>query len=67
MKRVSRAMKIQQLSADDAIASLNSGPQGLTANEALRRLQEYGPNHVEQIARESLVWAFLKDSSIFSP
>jgi sodium/potassium-transporting ATPase subunit alpha len=43
-------MKIQQLSADDAVASLNSSPQGLSSGEAVRRLHEYGPNRVEDFA-----------------
>jgi Cation transporter/ATPase, N-terminus len=47
-------MKIHQLSAADAIASLNSNPQGLSSVEAQRRLGEYGLNRVEEVARESV-------------
>jgi hypothetical protein len=47
-------MKIHQLSAADAIASLNSNPQGLSSVEDQRRLGEYGLNRVEEVARESV-------------
>ena len=48
-------MKIHQLSPADAIASLNSNPQGLSSVEAERRLGEYGFNRVEEVARESIL------------
>jgi len=54
-------MKIHQLSAADAIASLKSNPQGLSSAEAQRRLAEYGLNRVEEIARESMLIRFLKE------
>ncbi len=54
-------MKIQQLSASEAVASLNSSMQGLSSAEALRRLQEYGPNRVEEVRRESLLLRFVKE------
>ncbi|HVA78084.1 MAG TPA: cation-transporting P-type ATPase, partial [Candidatus Binataceae bacterium] len=54
-------MKIHQLSAADAIASLKSNPQGLSSAEAQRRLAEYGFNRVEEIARESMLIRFLKE------
>ena len=57
-------MKIQQLPAADAIASLNSSPGAVSA-EALRRLHEYGLNRVEEVARESLVLRFLKEFTHF--
>jgi len=58
-------VKIQQLTADDALASLNSSSQGLSSSEALRRLHEYGPNRVEEIVRESLVLRFLNEFTNF--
>src|ERR1017187_7465424 len=45
-------MKIHQLSVEDALRSLRSKPEGLSSEEALRRLREFGPNRVERIARE---------------
>ena len=47
-------MKINQISAEAALASLNSGPRGLAAAEAARRLVEYGANRLEQMAPERL-------------
>jgi magnesium-transporting ATPase (P-type) len=49
-------MKIHHLSVDDALASLHSGPEGLSALEAGRRLLEFGPNRVERVAATPL-WA----------
>jgi sodium/potassium-transporting ATPase subunit alpha len=58
-------MKINQLSADEAIASLHSTPQGLSSAEATRRLLEYGPNRVQKVAREPLILRFLKEFTQF--
>ena len=60
-------MKIHQLSAADAMASLNSSPQGLSSDEAQRRLVEYGLNRVEEVARESMILRFLKEFTHFLP
>jgi len=54
-------MKISQLSAEDAVASLHSSVYGLSSAEAARRLREYGPNRLEEIAREPLLLRFLKE------
>ena len=40
-------MKIQSLAVEEALASLHSSDSGLTADEAERRLPEYGANEVE--------------------
>jgi len=56
-----RPMKIDQLSAADAIASLHSAPQGLSSEEALRRLREFGPNQVEKLAGQPLWLRFFKE------
>jgi len=45
--RVLPASRVDHLSDADALASLNSVPQGLSSAEARRRLLEFGPNHVE--------------------
>lgn len=58
-------MKIHQLSADEAIASLRSTPQGLLSAEATRRLLEFGPNRVQKVTRESLILRFLKQFTQF--
>ncbi|MBI3802007.1 MAG: cation-transporting P-type ATPase [Deltaproteobacteria bacterium] len=58
-------MKISQLLAEDAIASLRSSVHGLSPAEAARRLREYGLNRLEEIARESLFLRFLKELTRF--
>lgn len=54
-------MKIHQLTQDEALASLQSGPQGLSAEEARRRLLEFGPNQVVRARRESVLWRFIRE------
>ncbi len=58
-------MKIHQLTAEEAIGSLRSDPQGLDQTEAGRRLLEYGPNRVEETAREHLAVRMLKEFTHF--
>jgi sodium/potassium-transporting ATPase subunit alpha len=57
-------MQIHQLSAADAIASLNSSPQGLASDEALqaRRIR---PQSGGEVARESILLRFLKEFTHF--
>jgi calcium-translocating P-type ATPase len=54
-------MKIHQLSAKDAISSLQSAALGLSAMEAERRLREHGPNVVQEVAREPTWLRFAKE------
>jgi len=54
-------MKIHQLSPDEALDSLKSGPDGLSQTEALRRLSEYGPNQIDTVRGESLGLVFIKE------
>jgi calcium-translocating P-type ATPase len=42
-------VRIQALSPAEALASLQSGSDGLSEAEAARRLREYGPNRVERV------------------
>ncbi len=48
-------MKIQALSHDDVFSTLFSGPRGITAEEAGRRLDEYGPNEIREMHVRSLL------------
>ncbi len=48
-------MKIQTLSTPDVFSSLLSGPEGLTLNEASRRLAEYGPNEIHEVHARPLI------------
>ena len=58
-------LKIHQLPVDEALRSLESTAQGLTVAEARRRLGEYGPNRVEEVAREPLALRFVKEFTQF--
>ena len=42
-------MRIHQLSAEEALASLHTRPRGLDRAEAERRRGEFGPNQVERV------------------
>jgi calcium-translocating P-type ATPase len=58
-------MKIHQLVAAEAVVSLNTTAEGLSAEEAARRLREYGPNRIEKVSGESPVLRFLKEFTHF--
>jgi hypothetical protein len=45
----------ERLAAEHSLASLHTASSGLDAAEALRRRAEYGPNRVEEMAREHLL------------
>ncbi len=47
-------MQIHGLDTEAALASLNTTAAGLSASEAVRRRAEFGPNHVEELGRESV-------------
>jgi calcium-translocating P-type ATPase len=54
-------MKIHQLSAEEAMASVQSAALGLSPVEAERRLREHGPNVVQEVARESPWLRFVRE------
>ena len=54
-------MKIHQLSAEEAIASVQSTARGLSPVEAERRLREHGSNVVQEFARESPWLRFVRE------
>ena len=58
-------MRIHQLSAADAVASLKGSAEGLSPVEAERRLQEFGPNEVPKVARGPLSLRLLKEFASF--
>jgi P-type E1-E2 ATPase len=58
-------MHIHQLSVADAIASLHSRPEGLSHADAARRFLDFGPNRVEELARDSLVLRLAKELTHF--
>ena len=58
-------MRIHGLSSEQALASLKTTAAGLDAAEAARRLAEFGPNHVEEVAREHLLLGFAREFTHF--
>jgi len=56
---------IHGLSAEQALASLKTTAAGLASAEAARRLAEFGPNHVEEVAREHLLIGFAREFTHF--
>ena len=58
-------MRIHSLSAEQALASLNSSAAGLDASEAARRLAEYGANHLEEVERQHLLLRFAQEFTHF--
>ncbi|HMA39712.1 MAG TPA: cation-transporting P-type ATPase [Gemmatimonadales bacterium] len=58
-------MRIQRLGVPDALRSLRSDAQGLSSTEALRRMEEYGPNIVQEIRGPSLSFRFLRQFTHF--
>ena len=58
-------MRIHQLSPLDAVASLKSTTESLGHAEAARRLQEFGRNVVQEVARSPLWLRFLREFVTF--
>ena len=58
-------MHIHGLGIEQALASLKTTTAGLAAPEAARRLLEFGPNHVEEVAREHLLLGFAREFTHF--
>jgi calcium-translocating P-type ATPase len=56
---------IHGLSMEQSLASLKTTADGLTASEAGRRLAEFGPNHVEEVRRQSLWLVFAREFTHF--
>jgi hypothetical protein len=48
-------MRVHQLSVEEALGSLHSGPEGISEAEAKRRLAEFGPNQVERVETAPLL------------
>jgi calcium-translocating P-type ATPase len=58
-------MTIQELTVTDALASVHSTAEGLSPQEAARRLGEFGPNELPRIRRDSITRQFLKQFTHF--
>ena len=58
-------MSIHNLNVEQSLASLKTTTAGLAADEATRRQKEFGPNHVEEVGRESLLLTFAREFTHF--
>ncbi|MEI7839207.1 MAG: cation-transporting P-type ATPase [Methylococcaceae bacterium] len=58
-------MKIHQFATQEALASLHSRHEGLTAAEVENRLKEYGKNQIDEVRGESMVLRFVKEFTHF--
>ena len=58
-------MNVHQLGVDAAFDSLRTATTGLTSAEAARRLDEFGANTVERLARVSVAAQFLREFTHF--
>lgn len=62
---IAPGMHITHLPPEEALTALHSGTEGLSAQEAKRRLAEFGPKRVEAAPRAPLWRTFLRESSHF--
>ncbi len=58
-------MGIPALTTAQALASLKARADGLSGAEAARRLAEFGPNHLEEVGKESLLVSFTREFTHF--
>ena len=58
-------MNIARLAANEALASLGSGPMGLSDAQAARRLAEFGPNRIEAVTGQPLWLGLIREFSHF--
>src|SRR4030066_2111596 len=58
-------MKINNLTKEEALHNLVTSENGLTEEEAKRRLSEFGPNEIEEVKKASLFIKFLKQFTHF--
>ncbi|MBM4135484.1 MAG: cation-transporting P-type ATPase [Nitrospira sp.] len=58
-------MKIQNLSREEVLKSLVSSEQGLSEENARRRLQEYGLNEIKEVRKRPLYLKFLSQFTHF--
>ena len=56
---------IWQKSREELLQELDSTPEGLTGAEAARRLEQYGPNELQEGGRKSVLRIFLEQFADF--
>ncbi len=52
-------MKIKTLPPEDVYKELGTSKEGLSPKEVEKRLQEYGPNQIEEVKQKPLIFKFL--------
>ncbi len=58
-------MRVHNLARGDVLKSLLTGDGGLSEAEALRRLEEYGPNEIKEVRKRSLALKLLSQFTHF--
>ena len=53
-------MKSYELSAEEVLQQENANPDGLTSQEAARRLEEHGPNKLKEAQKATLLQRFIE-------
>ncbi|HOI40572.1 MAG TPA: cation-transporting P-type ATPase [Methanobacterium sp.] len=52
-------MAINKIPPEEVYSELNSSKKGLTTEEAQKRLEEYGPNQIEEVRRKPVILKFV--------
>ena len=52
-------MNINELPPEEVYEKLNSSNNGLSSEEAIKRLNQYGPNQIEEIKKKPVILKFL--------
>lgn len=52
-------MPIYKLAPEEVFREMNTSKNGLTEKEAQKRLEEYGPNQIEEVKQKPIIYKFL--------
>ena len=52
-------MPIYELAPEEVFREMNTSKNGLTEKEAQKRLEEYGPNQIEEVKQKPIIYKFL--------
>ncbi|MGI6482798.1 MAG: cation-translocating P-type ATPase [Methanobacterium sp.] len=52
-------MKIDELPPEEVYRKLNSSEDGLSVDDVQKRLEEYGPNQIEEVKKKPVIFKFL--------
>jgi sodium/potassium-transporting ATPase subunit alpha len=58
-------VRIHSLTVEQALASLKTSAAGLSSGEATRRLEEFGPNLLEEVEQQHLLLRFAQEFTHF--